>query len=224
MFSKWPDGILQKVGCIVLMMGLWSSTGWASALNSEFSVAHQTIPILVIFMNQDSNPIGGVAQIHLSFETRPDTMGLHVRFHKRPGKFSPKAQRSVRSAIKRAAKAAGLQSSSWTVTITLPYERLTLYGDSLSAMIGLSVVALAKGDPLPTDRVLTGTITAEGQIGKVGGVPYKIQAAHRRHFHRVLIPEDKDSGDGDWHNPFLMQVSPVGTLNKAYMALTDHPL
>lgn len=224
MFEKRGDGILPKVACLCLTVGLLSGTAWANPIDSAFTVAHQTVPILGVAVNQQSNPIGVVVPVHLIFEERQDATGLQVRFHERPGKFSPLTQRAVRSAIRRAAEAAGLQPSSWTITLIFPYEGFTLYGESLSAMVGLSVVALAKGDPLAANRVLTGTITAEGQIGKVGGVPYKIQAAYGQHFQRVLIPEEQDASDGDWHTPFLMQVSPVGTVSKAYLALTDRPL
>ena len=40
----------------------------------------------------------------------------------------------------------------------------------------------------------------------------------------MLIPEEIDVADGDWRTPFLMQVSPVGTIKKAYRALTDRSL
>lgn len=224
MFEKRRDGILPTVACLCLTVCLISGRGWASSLDSAYTVVHRTVPILGVAVNQQLDPIGVVVPVHLIFEERQDAIGLHVSFHKGPGKFSPLTQRAVRSAIRRAAKTAGLQPSSWTVTLIFPYEGFTLYGESLSAMVGLSVVALAKGDPLPANRVLTGTITAEGQIGKVGGVPYKIQAAYGQHFQRVLIPEEQAAGDGDWRTPFLMQVSPVGTVSKAYLALTDRPL
>ena len=55
----------------------------------------------------------------------------------------------------------------------------------------------------------------------VGGVPLKIEAAYEMHLRKVLIPEELDVADGDWNTPFLMQVSPVGTIQKAYRALTD---
>jgi hypothetical protein len=38
---------------------------------------------------------------------------------------------------------------------------------------------------------------------------------------RVLVPDEQDKADKDWETPFLMQVSPVGTVQQAYEALTD---
>jgi predicted S18 family serine protease len=110
------------------------------------------------------------------------------------------------------------------VVLTVPYQGVTVYGASLSAMVGLTVVALAKGDPIPGDRVITGTVTATGEIGPVGGVPLKVKAAYEGHLSRVLIPDEQDIADSDWRTPFLMQVSPVRSLSEAYKALTGHPL
>ena len=45
-------------------------------------------------------------------------------------------------------------------------------------MAALSVMALAKNDPLHEDIVMTGTVTPEGNIGVVGGIPLKIVAAY----------------------------------------------
>ncbi len=99
-----------------------------------------------------------------------------------------------------------------------------MFGDSLSAMVGLSVVALAKGDHIFQGRSITGTITENGTIGKVGGVPLKINAAYSEHLYRVFIPEEQEIADGDWKTPFLMHVSPVESLDKAYFGLTGQHL
>ena len=69
---------------------------------------------------------------------------------------------------------------------------------------------------------MTGTITEDGHIGRVGGIPYKVEAAYAEHMNRILIPEEQDIGDGDWRNPFMMQISPISTIDKAYYALTGH--
>jgi len=209
---------------IVLWVLSPATPALADRLMPTPSVRQQVIPILGITLKHEWQPLGIVVHVELELETRADYEGLHVRFHSSPGRFSALSQHAVKQAILRSGRMAGLFPESWTVTLTFPYQGVTMYGDSLSAMIGLSVVALAKADPLPPDRVMTGTITSQGQIGPVGGVPYKIHAAYVNQFHRVLIPEDYNVADGDWHTPFLMQVSPVGTVNKAYYGLTGHPL
>jgi len=206
----------------VLMFGIMANPVSAKvAQTSHFN--HLSIPILGITVGQSEPPIGVVSSVVLHFQERNDQEGLRLRFQKMPGKFSSLAQHAVKLAIERVAAAAHLGTNSWTVGFTFPYPGMTMYGDSLSAMVGLSVVALAKGQVPLDGRSITGTITEDGRIGTVGGVPQKVQGAYH-HLNRVLIPEEHFIGDGDWTTPFLMQVSPVNTVEKAYLGLTGHQL
>ncbi len=182
----------------------------------------QLIPILGVTM--EAQPVGTVANLILAFDERLDQPGLAVHFRTSPGRFSRMAQTSVEQAIRRAAKAAGLSTDSWDVTLSVPYAGVTIYGDSLSAMVALAVMALAKGEFIPSDRVMTGAVTSDGHIAPVGSVPLKVIAAGDAHMHRVLVPDEMDQADSDWLTPFLVQVSPVGSISQAYEALTDHPL
>lgn len=169
-------------------------------------------------------PIGTVANLVLSFDQRSDHQGLAVQFKSFPGRFSRMAQTAVEQAIIRTAKVAGLSPDSWTVVLAVPYSGVTIYGESLSAMVALGVVALAKGEFIPPDRVMTGGVTPDGHIAPVGAVPIKVLAASDFHMRRILVPDENDPADSDWATPFLVQVSPVGSVSQAYEALTDHPL
>ncbi len=182
----------------------------------------QVIPILGITM--EKKPIGTVANILLSFQERNDDDGLIVQFRSAPGRFSKMAQTAVQQAIYRAARAAGMKTDSWTVILSVPYPGVTIYGDSLSAMISVSILAMAKGESILADRVITGAVSPDGHITPVGSLPLKVAAANEAHLRRVVIPEEMDIADADWRTPFLMQVSPVGSISQAYQALTDHPL
>ena len=182
-----------------------------------------SIPILGLTVDPSHRPTGVVSYVVLHFQDRGDQEGLRLRFQTLPGKFSPLAQHAVKLAIERVAAFANLGSNSWTVGLTFPYPGMTLYGNSLSAMVGLSVVALAKGESPIYGRSITGTITEDGRIGTVGGVPQKIYGAHQ-HLNRVFIPDENNITDGDWSIPFLMHVSPVNTVEKAYRGLTGHRL
>lgn len=222
-----PNSMLQlrpRLMGMVVMMGwmIWSSPVFAK-IASPLEFRHLSIPILGLTMDTAQQPKGVVSYVVLHFQDRKDQEGLRLRFQKMPGKFSPLAQHAVKLAIERVAAAANLGINSWTVGFTFPYAGMTMYGDSLSAMVGLSVVALAKGHRPLYGRSITGTITEDGQIGPVGGVPQKILGAHQ-HLDRVLIPEEYNIGDGDWTTPFLMHVSPVSTMEGAYFGLTGQKL
>ena len=182
----------------------------------------QIIPILGVTM--EKKPIGTVANVILSFQERDDHNGLAVLFRSGPGRFSRMAQTAVQQAIYRAARAAEMKPDSWTVVLAVPYSGITIYGDSLSAMISVSVLAMANGESIPADRVITGAVSPDGHISPVGSIPLKVAAANEAHLRRVVVPEEIDMADSDWRTPFLMQISPVGSISEAYLALTDHPL
>ncbi|RMH07068.1 MAG: hypothetical protein D6704_05815 [Nitrospirae bacterium] len=217
-------GILSLV-FLTVFIG-WGDVGkvLASPIGPISRFTQVAVPILGVTLTKDRRAVGIVTTVLIHFWERDDHNGLQIEFDEKPGRFSPLAQQSVKQAITRASQAAHLQTDSWSVELTFPYDGLTVYGKSLSAMVGLSVIALAKGDPILQGRAITGTITKEGHIGKVGGVPLKIYAAYANHFQRVLVPEEQDLADGEWRTPFLMQVSPVGTIDKAYYGLTGHRL
>lgn len=183
----------------------------------------QLIRILGTALNQDREPIGVVTELMVALEQRDDHRGMEVTFHQEPGHFSIMTQVAVYSAIVRTAKFARLDPDSWSVSLAALVPGRTVYGKSLSAMVGLTVVALAKGDPIPTDRVITGTISSDGHIGAVEGIALKLEAAREKHLRHVLVPEEYSTSDGDWSVPFLLKVSPVGTVSRAYEALTDRP-
>ena len=209
----------------MLLIGLSSV---AYAMPSEVAppppFRHQSVPILGVTFTQTHRPVGIVMYVMIHFQKRSDHDGLKVHFRKIPGRFGTIARKAVATAIDRVATSANLSTDSWTVVLTFPYSGLTMYGDSLSAMVALSVVALAKGEAVIYGRTLTGTITKDGQIGTVTGIPYKVYAAYSERLDRVLIPEAHDPRDGEWQTPFLMHVSHVGTLEKAYEGLTGHSL
>ncbi len=211
----------------LLALALTMSLVFANSLGASPSVQqipHLIIPILGTSLNKQFRPVGMVSQVVIDVYERQDRNGLQVQFHTEPGNFSLFARQSIHAAITRAFAAANLPSESWTVLLKFPYTGLTIYGESLSAMVGLSVVSMIKGDHLLEGRALTGTITERGSIGAVGGLQLKILAAYEHHFQRVLVPSEYDVRDGDWRTPFLMHVSPVGTVDEAYFGLTGHHL
>lgn len=216
------------LGCLVLfgVVALSGPSGSEAAPGADGPLKHirTAIPILGTTMNEAAEPIGIVAEIELEFIQRRDHEGLDVQFQTTPGKFAPYAQQAVIQALYLVVEAAALNPDSWTIRFRLPYPGVTLYGESLSAMAALNIVALAKNEPVDEETVLTGTVTADGQVGTVGGVPLKILAAYEKHFRTVLIPEEPDIADDDWETPFLMEVLPVGSISHAYLALTHRPL
>ena len=215
-FSVWAFSIVLG-GIFCLGTGSWAKP-------SPNQISHLQIPILGTALDNHHLPIGLVSKVVIDLYQRRDQDGLRIQFHTEPGQFSLLARQAIHQAITRALEAAHLPVNSWTVQLKFPYAGLTLYGESLSAMVALSVVSMVKGEPLLEGRTMTGTITEKGHIGAVGGLQLKILAAYYQHFQRVFVPSVYDERDGDWQTPFLMQVSPVSTVEEAYLGLTGYQL
>jgi predicted S18 family serine protease len=209
---------LFVTGWIALLLMLLSLTVLVNAARAQGGVRDQLVPILGV--TRALSPTGTVAYLVLLFEKRAGQGGLAVHFQNDPGRFSQMAQTATEQAIDRTAHALGLSTDSWTVVLSVPYPGATMYGDSLSAMVALSVVALAQGAVIPRDRVITGTVTPDGRIGPVGGIPLKVAAAHQAHLRMVLVPDKPATAEGNWEASSSMQVSQVDSVSHAYQALT----
>ena len=194
-----------------------------AVLSSRTAIAGGEISSLVPILGTSiaDQSIGVVAYVVVELTKRDDDMGIIIQFPRRPeyGTFSPPTETAIVYAIGRATKIICTKRDSWTVQIFFPYKGNTVYGNSLSAMVALSIIALVEGEIVPHDRVMTGTILSDGSIGGVGAVSKKVEAAHRAHFNRVLVPDERDPSDSDWKTPFLMRVSPVLTVQEAYTKL-----
>jgi predicted S18 family serine protease len=186
----------------------------------------QVINFLGVSVPRDARDYsrGAVGQLTVGWEQRKDNHGIMVSFLQGKGSLSSATELAILLAIDRAARAAGMRTDSWTVTFRVREPAGIIYGDSLSGLAGLTVIALANGDFIPSDRTMTGTITSDGGIGPVSSIPLKIEAAFRKHLRRVIIPDELDVTDSDWVNPFLMQVSPTQSAAVAYQALTGHSM
>ena len=203
------------------MIILAASPAIAFSSDDQSRHRHQLIPILATTFDHANNAAGTVAEIQISLEDRAAHGGMVVQFETRPGRFSRTAQVAVLTGILHTARAARLNPDSWSIALTVPYRGVTVYGTSLSAMVGLTVVALAQGEFIKPYRVITGTVGPDGHIGPVSGIALKLQAAHKEQLSRVFVPDEYDVSDGAWDTPFLLHVSPVGTVTRAYRALTD---
>ncbi|WP_328386583.1 hypothetical protein OHS81_23155 [Streptomyces sp. NBC_00400] len=97
-------------------------------------------------------------------------------------------------------------------------------GPSAGLMFALGIVDKLDGDGAGHDltggRTIagTGTITAGGKVGAVGGVPLKTQAAHRDGASVFLVPR-KECTDARAELPKGMRLIPVTTLDGAVDSL-----
>lgn len=206
---------LSMAGCIALLLSVFCFTVFVDAARAQESPREQYIPVLTV--TTGGKLTGMVDKIMVLFAIRDDAGGLDVHFITGPGRFTQETQAAIAQSIARTARALGLSTDSWSVGLSVPTPGLTIDGDSLSAMVGLTVGAMAKGESIPRNRVITGTVSSDGRIGPVGGVALKVTAAHQAGLHMVLVPATAYSKT---KTPPRVQVLPVSSVSQAYQALT----
>jgi predicted S18 family serine protease len=116
-----------------------------------------------------------------------------------------------------------------TVTaMGIAYASTGTDGPSAGAVMTVGFAALFKGDRLRRGIALTGTITRDGTIGPVGGIPDKIRAAAREGYRTILIPEGQRH-DPRWNIDRLawdlnVEVKEVSRIEEAYYLMTGGSL
>jgi hypothetical protein len=107
-------------------------------------------------------------------------------------------------------------------------------GPSAGALMTVAVMAAILGDDVRTDAAMTGTISPDGTIGPVGGIPHKVKGAADDGKTLVLVPggqrydlnlETRELDDVVEVGERLgVEVKQVSTIYEAYEELTGNPL
>lgn len=100
-------------------------------------------------------------------------------------------QTSVRTAVRVAEEATGVQLSGTDVilTITSDQEADVVDGPSAGAAITIAIIAAIIDEDLNEGVYMTGTINSDGTIGPVGGIPEKALAAAENGATRFYVPK-----------------------------------
>lgn len=101
-------------------------------------------------------------------------------------------------------------------------------GPSAGGVMTVGFAALLKGDHLRRGIAMTGTLSKDGTIGPVGGIPDKIRAAAREGYRTILIPQGQRD-DPRWNLTRLawelnVEVKEVGRVEEAYQLMTGGTL
>ena len=101
-------------------------------------------------------------------------------------------------------------------------------GPSAGGVMAVGFAALLKGDQVRRGIAMTGTISKDGTIGPVGGIPDKIRAAAREGYRTILIPQGQRD-DPRWNLTRLawelnVEVKEVGRVEEAYQLMTGGTL
>lgn len=112
--------------------------------------------------------------------------------------------------------------------IGIAYASTGTDGPSAGGVMTVGFAALLKGDQIRRGVAMTGTISRDGTIGPVGGIPDKIRAAAREGYRTILIPQGQRD-DPRWNLTRLawdlnVEVKEVSTVEEAYHLMTGGTL
>jgi len=102
--------------------------------------------------------------------------------------ISVETQNSAKVAAQQAAKLAGVDLGKYDVFFKVIANTEVVDGPSGGQALGLLAYAEFKGMKIRTDLTATGSIEADGSIGKVGGILEKVEAAQAAGLRLVLLP------------------------------------
>lgn len=135
-------------------------------------------------------------------------------------RFTTEAGRSLRIALEESYRAVRLRhpridrGNSFTFSFADKYTPVD--GPSASTVIALLLYSLYDPAPLAEDCAITGDLTVDGRVRKVGGVPAKIRGAMLDHCRCVGVPRENAEDVDD-----LALLFPVNTLWKIQIFRVD---
>jgi PDZ domain-containing protein len=108
------------------------------------------------------------------------------------------------------------------VDFTIDFNLADIGGPSAGLMFSLAVVdKLSPGELNGGDFIAgTGTIEANGEVGPIGGIPYKMAAAREAGATTFLVPE-KNCDEASQHTPDGLRLVKVITLDDAVGSLNS---
>ena len=224
--------LVSAAATSVLLAGCSGTSALPSDIGQvvyENGGARITVPALWAGKDGSGNPVGGVepAQIFVSTSAVTPEYSVNLADIAAEGAGDAwQAATGMASAFATAFAGADPASVDLDFTVTGPID-----GPSAGGILTVGLIAAFEGRSLTPGVTMTGTITADGSIGPVGGVLTKIESAARAGFTTVVLPAALSPGDWTTGNQFTeladslgMTLVPVDTIGEAYAAMTGEPV
>lgn len=191
--------------------------------------AHLTIPALWAAIQSDGTRAGGIEPAEIIVSTFGETSDYRVDLadiEARGAGPAWQAATSMAAAFSTIFVGADPDTVDYHFTVTGPID-----GPSAGGILTVGIIAAFRGQSLAPGHTMTGTITADGSIGAVGGVATKIEAAAREGYTTIVVPEAIDPGGWEQGNRYTelaesldVRVVPVNTIGDAYAVMTGNTL
>lgn len=209
--------MLSVVGVAVSLVAAACSAPATSPATGAPAEPGDALTVPALWVNSDNPPEAGVELATVS--SADDTVaGWSVDLATQeaqgagPAWSAAAGQAAVTGTFNAAKDPAGV---SVTYTVTGPID-----GPSAGGILTVGTIAAIRGVPLLPNVTMTGTIGADGSIGPVSGVPYKVQAAQLAGYTIVLVPK------GQAPEPAIPGIATVevSDIAEAYQQFTGQPL
>ena len=221
--------LLTLAGCTAATLDSQSNTAApVGQLTQESDRSSMIVPALWAARQSDGAMIGGLELAGIAVTTSgPPGFTIDLTDIDADG-----AGAAWRAATSSAAVVATMFSGTDPTKVNLNFSITgPIDGPSAGGILSVALLAALRGQSMLPRVTMTGTITPDGSIGQVGGVPTKIESAAAAGYQTVVIPlvnvkgSTRDGGEIDcveFGAKLGVKVVPVQTLAEAFEVLTGH--
>jgi hypothetical protein len=129
-------------------------------------------------------------------------------------------KKAARTAAKYALTSSGFSNERfnifWSINEPLSYE-----GRSIGLAIAIGTLSKLHDQPIDSYTAFTGTVTVDGQVGKVDHLAEKLAAARKAGFQRVLLPRENWEEARLWVTDTFSLID-VDSVDEAWTVLNTH--
>lgn len=188
---------------------------------SPFSSRRELVADVLVFRNTKP-PSGGIKPTTITLEPgRGQYLGISF-FESQLGSAGDQWRSSAWTAIASSSLILGEDFNQYRVSFDAEGN---IDGPSAGGLFTTSTLALILGDSIRPDATMTGTISPDGSIGPVGGIPLKIKGARERGKRRVIIPAGQMTPELQKLEAELgIEIQEAANIAEAYQLLSERPL
>lgn len=159
----------------------YSATGGNDVMESSITIAQRTIPIVAV-SNEETGVMG-----QMNLRLIPGNNDILINTNP----FSePDVQYAIKTAVVYALSQTSESRRDMDFVFNFSSTRAELIGgESAGAAAAILTIAALEDKEIKGDSVITGTISADGNIGEIGGVLEKAKAVSLAGYRNFLIPQ-----------------------------------